>query len=74
MTESLQANRIKAIALVFEATHDCYQRGIKSEEQKQKHLHALEKVFKDVSYNINRSMLKVKMKSTAFCGADSDLP
>ena len=64
MTELLQTNRIKAVALMFEATLDCYQRGVKSDEQKQKHLHLLEKVFKDISYNIIRSKLQVKIKST----------
>ena len=50
---------------MFETTLDCHQRGIKSDEQKQRCLQLLERVLKDVSYNIIRSTLKVKMKSLA---------
>ena len=64
MTELLQTNGMAAVALMFEATLLFYQRGVKSDEQKQKHLHLLEKVFKDISYNIIRSKLQVKIKST----------
>ena len=39
MTVLLQTNSMKAVALMF----DCYQRGIKLDEQKQKYLHLLEK-------------------------------
>tara|TARA_B000000565_G_scaffold9507_1_gene7250 strand:- start:1657 stop:2595 length:939 start_codon:yes stop_codon:yes gene_type:complete len=78
MTDLLQTNRMEAIALMFEATIDCYQRGIKSDKYKQKYLQLLESVFKDISYNIIRSTLKVKIKSiaqefhAAFCDADLD--
>ena len=54
MTELLQTNRMEAIALMFEATLDCYQRGIKSDKHKQKCLQLLENIFKDISYNIIR--------------------
>ena len=73
MTELLRTNRIKPVALMFEATLDCYQRGLKSGKNKQKHLQSLEDVFKDVPYNIIRSTLKIKIKSmtqefhSAFC-------
>ena len=44
-TELLQTNRMKAIALMFEATLDCYQRGIKSDKHEQNCLQLLENVF-----------------------------
>ena len=78
MTELLQTNRMEAIALMFEATLDCYQRAIKSDKHKQKCLQLLENIFKDISYNIIRSTLKIKIKSmaqefhAAFCDADLD--
>ena len=46
VTELLQTNRMKAIAFMFEATIDCYQRGIKPDKQNQKCLQSLDKVFK----------------------------
>ena len=69
---------MEAIALMFEATLDCYQRRMKSDDHTQKCLELLEKVFKDFSYNIVRSTLKVKIKSMSqefhatFCDADLD--
>ena len=69
---------MKAKARMFEATLDCYQRGIKSDEHEQKCLQLLQNVFKDISYNVIRSTLKVKIKSMvqefhiAFCDADLD--
>ena len=65
MTELLQTNAMKAIALLFKATLNCYERVIKSDEQKRKHLHFLEKAFKDISGSTIRSTLKVKIKSMA---------
>ena len=76
MTELLQTNIMKAVALMFAATLDCYQRGIKSDEHKPKCLQLLENVFKDISYDVIRLTLKVKIKSlaqefhAAFCEAD----
>ena len=52
MTKSLQTNEIKDVAVMFEATLDCYQHDSKRDEQKQKHLRSLEKLFKDVSDNV----------------------
>ena len=49
MTELLQTNRMEAIALTFEATLDCYQRGIICDEHEQKCLQLLENAFKDIS-------------------------
>ena len=63
MTELLQTNRMEDIELMFEAKHVCFQRGIKSVKHKQKRLQSLEKVFKDISYNITTSTLKVNIKS-----------
>ena len=63
---------------MFEATLDCYQRGIKFDEHKQKCLQLLEHVFKDISYNVFRTTSKVKIKSmtqefhAAFCDVDLD--
>ena len=65
ITGLLQTARMEAIALVFKATLNFHQRGIKSNEQKQKYLLLLEKAFKDISCNIVRSTLKVKIKSIA---------
>ena len=65
MTELLQTNRMRAVALLVEATLDCYHCGIKSDEQKQKCLQLLANVFKDTSRNNIRSTLKVKIKSVA---------
>ena len=76
MSELLQTNRMEIIALMFEATLDCYQRDAKSKEQKQLYTHLLEKVFKNISYDIIRSTLKVEIKSIAqefhstFCDVD----
>ena len=39
------------VALISEATLDCYQRGVKSDEKKQKCLQLLEKVLKDASHD-----------------------
>ena len=50
MTELLQTNRMQAVALMFESTLHCHQRGIKLDEPKQNQ--SLEKVFKDTNYNI----------------------
>ena len=78
MSELLYTNRIEILALMFEATLDCYQRGIKNDKQKQINLQLLENIFKNISYNIVRSTVKVKIKSmaqefhAAFCDADLD--
>ena len=78
MSELLQTNRMEPLALMFEATLDCYRRGVKSGKHKQKYLQDLEEVFKNISYNILKSTLKIKIKSLAqefhsvFCNADLD--
>ena len=41
VTELLETNKMKAMAFMFEATLDCYQRGLKSAKQIQKCLASL---------------------------------
>ena len=76
MAELLQTNRMEAIALVLKAILDCYQRGIKSDEHKQKMVTIIRKVA--ISHHVTWSTLKVKIKSmpqdfhAAFCDPDLD--
>ena len=77
-TELLQTNRIEPVALMFEATLDCYQQGLKSGKNEQKHLQSLEDAVKDISYNVIKSTSKMKVKSmaqeyhSASCDVDMD--
>ena len=78
MTELLQTNHMEAVALMFEATFDCYQRAAKSDKQRNDLLPILENTFKDIAYNILKATLKVQIKSiaqefhAAFCDVDLD--
>ena len=47
ITKLLQTNKMKALALIFKATLDCYQRRIKLDKQKQKYLRSSKKDFKN---------------------------
>lgn len=76
MSELLQTNRMEILALMFEATFDCYQRNIKKDKHRKINMELLENIFRNIAYNILKSTLKVKTKSMAqefhavFCDMD----
>ena len=78
ISELLQTNRMEPLALMFEATYDCYQRSIKKDADNQQYKDAIKNVFKNIAYNVIKSSLKIKTSSMAqefhatFCDADLD--
>ena len=61
MTDSLWTNRIKPVALIFKATLNGFQRGLKPGNQKQKHIRSSDNVFKNASHDVISFTLKVKI-------------
>ena len=78
ISELLQTNRMEPLALMFEATRDCYQRGVRKDIDNQQYKQSIQNVFKNIAYNIMQSSLKIKISSMAqefhatFCDADLD--
>ena len=65
VTELLQTNESgkRAVALMLQAMLDCPQRGPTPAEPEQKRIYSLRKPSKDVSCNVIRSMLNLKLKT-----------
>ena len=76
--ELLQTNRMEPLALMFEATRDCYHRSVKKDVDNQQYKQSIQNVFKNIAYNIIQSSLKIKISSMAqefhaiFCDVDLD--